>query len=250
MENKYILDSERKIRLSMDDKYKLYYLLLSESGLKEAYSDCVERLTAYCEKLAWKYVVGEELESICPKCYRICNLTNTVHIFYTEDFGIEVPKIEKVKSIDDIISISFVNQIPNVLEEGAPWSRHMNNYFNDKRFSAIVKKLATETEKKTLINLLSETLSANIEVNSFLKDLSTPARARWRGYEVFGNFFNLGALLDYNREYAIRMKYDILHIVDPVVEDVNGEVVQTFDKNPAEFPVEQNVERLRQILNI
>ena len=255
MENntkRYLLDAERKIRLTQYDRRRLYYALLKEEGLQEKQEECRMRLSEYCEKLTKKYIMGEELCSIYPGCKRLCNTVSSFVIVYHADFDIDIPDFDidtdRMLPPEDFVPINFSESLPDLFNEGSSWYRRNQSFYKETRFAPRIKKVAKKEEINTLKNLIHEYINAEIEVKGFLRDTKTKSKSRYtRDLEPFGKFYNLGALYDYNSEFGLRMKYEILNIVDPEPIEENP---HTFDKHPGEFTTEQNIERLKQILKI
>lgn len=245
-----ITNEDRKIRLCQYDKERLNYLLLDESGLRDNLEIAKQRLAEYVERLIWKRILGDESCSVFPGCYRICRTTSSLSIVFKGDFGIDVPKFKKeelIGEVEDFVIINLTKEIPDIFDEKQLYYKNNKSFYTETRFAARIKKLASKEELKTLENLIYEYINACVEICSFMKDLRAPAKSSWRYFEVFGKFFNLGQLYDYSPELALRMKYDILHLVDP--ED-NSQTLQDFAKHPSEFSVEQNIDRLKVILDI
>lgn len=248
--NHILSNTDRKIRLTNYDRSRLYRLLLKESGLEDEIEEKKSRVDKYCEKLIWKYIIPDNFGDIYPGCERICNKINSFIIVFEQDFDITVPSFKKadlMPEIQNFMIVKLEKYIPNIFQEAPVWySRTNSNYYTGLRFAPRIKQLATKDELKTLNNLMHDYISAEINCYNYLKDTRVASRNSWERYIDFGKFFNLGALYDYNHEYAFRMKYDILGIVDPEPKDESTDMA--FEKSPAEFTALQNIDRLRQIL--
>lgn len=249
---RFLSNADRRERLTYYSRETLYRYLLDHSEEQARVKDCKESLTNLVEHLFVKYVIPKFLRDCYPGCERLSRTMKVVYLDPEIDFGIQLPKFNRktdlVHSLPEYYCIEFSKEYPIILKESS-WSRKDENSI---RFFKEIKSLASNEELLLLECTVGDFINSLIQRAEYLKELRTVGRGSYGDIYNLGIFFNLGQLYDYNQDWGLRMKYDILKLSDEVEEDVPLSSVQSIRKRLVSNSLDINthIEVIKQLLGM